>query len=340
MACRGCSKSGLVLFARGATPTSSRASFLETNTNLARIVSSSTRPDFSQKQQRDPRYRSLHTSAKRPSPAENKISEDAKQPAPKPVGGLAKLLKSAVGTSNTYVLYGMMEGWAKLCAKQAEYTITKEDRKADKIKTTEEGEEVGISSGGIWHNEKEFHLLPTFSTWSQVGMLHMYLLAVRFRALDKESHDKWQKQLVDHFFYLAEAKMDVAHDMSSSSLRQRYLKDLFVQWRGVILAYDEGLVKGDAVLASAVWRNLFKAREDVDLRVLAAVVAWMRNCLRVLDRTEDADLPLVVDTLFAKKASDELPFVDGWSGIIEGVVNQDAPVAGGEGTVKKTSRFS
>ena len=68
--------------------------------------------------------------------------------------------------------------------------------------------------------------------------------------------------------------MDVVHDMGSSSIRQRYLKDLFVQWRGVILAYDEGLVKGDAVLAAAVWRNLFKAREDVDVRVSSSRWRW------------------------------------------------------------------
>lgn len=175
-------------------------------------------------------------------------------------------------------------------------------------------------------------------------MLHMYLLAVRFRSLDKEAHEKWQKQLVDHFFYIAEAKMDVTHDMGSASLRQRYLKDLFVQWRGVILAYDEGLVKGDAVLASAVWRNLFKAREDVDLRVLAAVVSWMRNCLRVLDRTEDGDLLFIVADLFEKrKPSLELTWVDLPSGLIEG--GNAARVAASEGgeevvTEKKASRFT
>lgn len=164
----------------------------------------------------------------------------------------------------------------------------------------------------------------------------MYLLAVRFRSLPKESHEKWQKQLVDHFFHQAEAKMDLVHDMGSSSIRQRYLKDLFVQWRGVILAYDEGLVKGDAVLASAVWRNLFKAREDVDLRVLSAVVAWIRRCLRVLDRTEDEELPMIIEGLFAKYGPvGELEVVDGWAGVMSGVA--------GEGAVEKkatATRFS
>jgi cytochrome b pre-mRNA-processing protein 3 len=118
-------------------------------------------------------------------------------------------------------------------------------------------------------------------------MLHMYLLVVRFRCLDPAAQQAWQAQLVNHFFYQAEAKMEDVHDLSSRMIRQRYLKDLFVQWRGLILAYDEGIVKGDAVLASAVWRNLFKAREDVDVRALAAVVAWMRAGLRELGDMSD-----------------------------------------------------
>jgi hypothetical protein len=121
-------------------------------------------------------------------------------------------------------------------------------------------------------------------------MLHMYLLVVRFRCLHPDAQAAWQAALVNHFFYQAEAKMEDVHELTSGMIRQQYLKDLFVQWRGLILAYDEGLVKGDAVLASAVWRNLYKAREDVDVRSLAAVVAWMRSALLELGEMEDTDI--------------------------------------------------
>ena len=123
-------------------------------------------------------------------------------------------------------------------------------------------------------------------------MLHMYLLVVRFRCLDPAAQQAWQAQLVNHFFYHAEAKMEDVHELHSRLVRQTYLKDLFVQWRGLMLAYDEGIVKGDAVLASAVWRNLFKAREDVDVRALAAVVAWMRAGLRDLGQMTDEEVEL------------------------------------------------
>jgi cytochrome b pre-mRNA-processing protein 3 len=94
--------------------------------------------------------------------------------------------------------------------------------------------------------------------------------------------------------------MHVDHNISSSALRQRYLKDIFVQWRGLVLAYDEGLIKGDAILASAVWRNLFKGDPDVDPRHLAAVVGWMRSTLAALETTSDANLPMRAEEILQK----------------------------------------
>lgn len=53
------------------------------------------------------------------------------------------------------------------------------------------------------------------------------------------------------------------------------------------MSYDEGLVKGDAVLAAAVWRNLYKAKEDVDMRHVAAIVEWIRQAVWRLDHMDD-----------------------------------------------------
>lgn len=121
-------------------------------------------------------------------------------------------------------------------------------------------------------------------------MLHMYLIFARLRNLDRDAARSWQAQVVDHFFFDAEERMDLSHGISSRAMRGRYLKDLFVQWRGLVAAYDEGVAKGDAVLASAVWRNLFKAREDISVRDLAAIVSWMRLGLKMLDQMPDEAL--------------------------------------------------
>jgi cytochrome b pre-mRNA-processing protein 3 len=77
------------------------------------------------------------------------------------------------------------------------------------------------------------------------------------------------------------------HNMHARGTRNKYLKDMFQIWRGLLLAYDEGLAKGDAVLAAAVWRNLFKASEDVDIEALAKIVSWMRGTLYDLDKLTD-----------------------------------------------------
>lgn len=133
----------------------------------------------------------------------------------------------------------------------------------------------------------ELGLKPTFSTWSQVTMLHMYLLSARFRCFEPYIAQPWQQHLLDHFFYDAENKMTINHGMHARGTRNKYLKDMYVQWRGLIAAYDEGLYKGDTVLAAAIWRNVFKADEEVDVRGLAQIVSYMRRTLKGLDTASD-----------------------------------------------------
>ncbi|KAK4123939.1 hypothetical protein N657DRAFT_656252 [Parathielavia appendiculata] len=209
---------------------------------------------------------------------------------------MGRVAQSLATGKSSYYIFNATEKLYKACAAQADYAIDPAARKAGKLQTTADGEEIGVSKGGRWHDD--LALLPTFSTWAHVTMLHMYLLVVRFRCLEPAAQQAWQAQLVDHFFVQAEVKMEDVHDLTSRMIRQRYLKDLFVQWRGLILAYDEGIIKGDAVLASAVWRNLFKAREDVDVRALAAVVAWMRAGLMELGDMPDEVMELQAASAF------------------------------------------
>jgi cytochrome b pre-mRNA-processing protein 3 len=115
----------------------------------------------------------------------------------------------------------------------------------------------------------------------------MYLLSARFRAFEPCASAPWQQHLLDHFFYDAENRMAINHGMHARGTRNKYLKDMFIQWRGLLAAYDEGLAKGDTVLAAAVWRNVFKANEDVDVKTLAQIVSYMRRALKGLDFMED-----------------------------------------------------
>ncbi len=202
--------------------------------------------------------------------------------------------------------YGISQSLFTICSQQANYTIPSSQRQGlltgQGPPKTSSGEDLGIadpplpadspssSSAPAWW----FHTLslpPTFSTWSQVSYLHMYMLVVRLRALpDAATVAKYQHYLLDHFSHAAEDKMVLLHGMSARGIRNRYLKDLFLQWRGVLAAYDEGLVKDDAVLGSAVWRNLFKGGEEVDWERVAEVVGFVRRGVGLLAEVGDADV--------------------------------------------------
>lgn len=166
-------------------------------------------------------------------------------------------------------------------------------------------------------------------------MLHMYLITARLRNLPtREAARSWERQLVDHFSFDAEERMDLVHGITSRGMRHRYLKDIFVQWRGVIMAYDEAVGKGsDAMLASAVWRNVYKARPDVDARHLAAVVSWMRLSLKSLDQIPDELLFVQAAGVFSWPVTNELVLVDRPAKELENVlssppapVQEEAPV--------------
>ncbi|KAI0481615.1 hypothetical protein F4859DRAFT_426697 [Xylaria cf. heliscus] len=210
-------------------------------------------------------------------------------------------------TSEPYRVVAATKEIYDACSKAAPYKIDPIAIKAGTIPKTSEGEDIG-EGGGMWHDD--FKLPPTFSTWSQVTMLHMYLVFARLRNLDRDAARSWQAQLVDHFFFDAEERMTLDHGISSRGLRSKYLKDLFVQWRGIVAAYDEGVAKNDAVLASAIWRNVYKAREDINIRDLAAIVSWMRLSLKMLDQMPDESLFTRAGAALRWPAKNEFAAVD------------------------------
>jgi cytochrome b pre-mRNA-processing protein 3 len=214
------------------------------------------------------------------------------------------LRKHAGGTTETYITYGLTQTLFKTCSMQASYFIP-EDQRANILTgkgppKTAGGEDLGVPDADAlvplqwWFND--LGMRPTFSTWSQVTYLHMYLLTVRLRALDSQAaFQNYQRYLLEHFSHAAEDKMLILHGMSARGIRNRYLKDLFIQWRGLVAAYDEGLVKGDAVLGGAVWRNMFKGDEDVDWVKVSVIVGYMRRVVSMLGNVEVNEIAKAID---------------------------------------------
>ncbi len=51
----------------------------------------------------------------------------------------------------------------------------------------------------------------------------------------------------------------------------------FQVWTGTLIAYDEGLIKGDAVLATAIWRLMFEGDKNADPLKIAIVTKYVRE---------------------------------------------------------------
>ncbi|KAI8199534.1 hypothetical protein KHU50_007643 [Colletotrichum sp. SAR 10_65] len=219
-----------------------------------------------------------------------------------------KTMAASLTTNRLEALYGA-------CAKPALYKISEQDRHNETVRMTEDGEEVGEAQGP-WLEALD--LQPSFSSWSQTTMLHMYIVLARLRCLDRDAAQALQHQFIDQFFFDCERMMHLNHGMTSSALRQRYLKEIFVQWRGLIAAYDEGIVKDDRVLGAAVWRNLFKSREDADMRQVAAVVAWIRASLRDLEAGAVEDLLVDPRAVFRRDLKDMFKLVDAFAPELKG----------------------
>ncbi|KAL9603481.1 MAG: hypothetical protein Q9219_001168 [cf. Caloplaca sp. 3 TL-2023] len=199
---------------------------------------------------------------------------------------VAEARKRVPSVTETYIAYAVCEKFIKECASQADYTIPQRHEKNGIIPKAADGQELGVGKG--WWYES-LGLTPTFNNWAQITFLHMYILTVRLRAFPASAASSWHQHLLDHFFYAAEDRMVREHNVYSRMIRNKYLKDLFTQWRGVLAAYDEGLLKGDAVLATAVWRNIFSGREDLDMKGLGAVVSYTRGVLKGLEGMGDEE---------------------------------------------------
>ncbi|KAF4553463.1 Ubiquinol-cytochrome C chaperone-like protein [Elsinoe fawcettii] len=212
------------------------------------------------------------------------------------------------GATAPYAAYGTTESLFKSCSLAGDYSGSAPSSSPDATSPgaplpstspynksalpeplkTSAGEDIFYpATTTTWHYA--YSLPPTFSTWSQLTILHLYLLQLRLRMFPAEHERKWTQQLLDHFFYAAEEKMDSMHQITSKGIRSRYLKDMYDTYRGNVLSYDEGIVKGDAVLGAAVWRNVFGGKGDVDAVALAEIVGWVRRCADSLGKMGDEE---------------------------------------------------
>ncbi|EEB06101.1 ubiquinol cytochrome-c reductase assembly protein Cbp3 [Schizosaccharomyces japonicus yFS275] len=145
---------------------------------------------------------------------------------------------------------------------------------------------------------KECGLSMSFQSWFQVAQLHIWLLTTRIRCFPKDQASAFSQALADVFFEDMERRMSLDFEIHSNRMVQTYLRDFNQQRSGAVYAYDQSFLSGDAEMAAAVWRNLFRSSEEVDMRLLALIVAYIRANVTHLSNLSDSVLMNETPQLF------------------------------------------
>jgi len=126
---------------------------------------------------------------------------------------------------------------------------------------------------------QRFELPDTFQSWFIFIQLHMWMVMVR--TIPERHGREFRNTLVDSMWNDVEIRMGEL-DKMKSSLKKKYLKELVAQFQAALVAYDEGLLSDDTVLAAAAWRTIF-ACKNVDPELLENIVLYIRRQLAYLD---------------------------------------------------------
>lgn len=135
---------------------------------------------------------------------------------------------------------------------------------------------------------KECGQPDTYQTWFSVTKLHVWMLIVRIRQEDRKIGRMYLQELINHFFVDAELRMREKYGVVSGRTVTTYLKDLWEQFNGGLLALDEGIASDDTIMASALYRNVF----DLKLHpvALAKVTEYVRRQIRHFDSLPSEDV--------------------------------------------------
>eukprot|EP00042_Codosiga_hollandica_P058369 m.878705 g.878705 ORF g.878705 m.878705 type:complete len:275 (-) comp59838_c0_seq5:62-886(-) len=128
-------------------------------------------------------------------------------------------------------------------------------------------------------------LPDTFQSWFLVMHLHVWMCMVRLKSEGSDGA-KAYKQLVALMWHDVQYRMKLA-GVNDSSIVKHSLRELVDSFYGLTFAYDEGIMKDDHVLATALWRNMFHHAPDKSTASdIAALVAYVRRELHSLEQQD------------------------------------------------------
>ncbi|KNC76146.1 hypothetical protein SARC_11343 [Sphaeroforma arctica JP610] len=129
-------------------------------------------------------------------------------------------------------------------------------------------------------------------SWFSVTHLHVWMCMCRNAHLDDPHYVKnLNKDLYECFQEDISARI-YAMGVTDAMEVGRRIKQLVEIFWGFTVAYDEGLLYEDSVLAAALWRNMYDCRPDVPIQELEALVRYIRRETLALDDMSDSDVLL------------------------------------------------
>ncbi|XP_017048490.1 ubiquinol-cytochrome-c reductase complex assembly factor 1 [Drosophila ficusphila] len=131
---------------------------------------------------------------------------------------------------------------------------------------------------------RDFNLPNTFNSWFLVTELHVWLLLMRSMAEGSETGEdgRFLRNCIVEAMWgdvNTRAKKLGAHNPSRT---RQQIETLSEQFQAALIAYDEGIMSDDKVLASALWRRFFEMNCD-DYAQIERLVKYVRQQAAMLD---------------------------------------------------------
>jgi len=128
----------------------------------------------------------------------------------------------------------------------------------------------------------------TFQSWFYVLELHVWMLLVRLKSEGKHGKNL-SFYLVDNMWKDLEERIKLL-GVEDTSHKKESMEEYAQQFFGLIVAYDEGLLGNDRILASAIWRNMFYTKESTSPEHLALLVGYVRKQMQFLEQQDSSSL--------------------------------------------------
>ena len=128
----------------------------------------------------------------------------------------------------------------------------------------------------------------TLQSWFLVNSLHVWFCLVRLKPEGQNGRLVY-RQLVDAMW--ADVRQRVkAMGINSPTDTRKGIDQLSQQFFGLIVAFDEGLLSHDTVLAAALWWNLFGEKRKLEPLAVAQMVSYVRAQVKHLDTVTSSEL--------------------------------------------------